>query len=458
MKILSGMDQIRQLPDYQQRRYERFYHAQSRFRVLPLFADVSLIITFTGTLLLLLGLALSSTGPGVTTAHLVYTAILAGLIVAHRITRLRRASPLIVYLVFIHMALFSYLAYILAEAALAPLVGLFLFISSVGIITLSMVHTISILLINLALLVTATTLAVPAADFGSALTSVLSNWLVLMCILIAPLSAVFFRLFLRNLLALQFLLKGRNRLLSRTLRTLEITEDRLVQEQKHQALSHMAKGLLHEIMNPLNCASQAVDFASTINRDSELTEALSDAALHQKRIADIVSDLIVFSRPEPDHSLAQADLRSLLETALRLCKHQLRGIEIHLTIPTNTLVACYSSALTQVFVNLLLNAATALSQDDQLIPQRIDIQATQKAGSLEVSIRDSGHGIAPEDIKRLADPFYSTNNTPDNLGLGLSICQTIMRHHRGQMNIHSEPGEWTEVTLTLPRLVPLPSG
>lgn len=450
MTLLSGMDQIRQLPAYRQRRFERFYRCQSRFRVLPLFADVSLAITFIGTLLLLLGLALAPQGSGVTGTHLMYTAILAGLIAAHRFSRLRRASPLIVYLVFLHMAMFSYLAYILAGATLAPIVGLFFFISSVGIITLSMTHTLVILLINLILLVGATALSVPADAFGAALTAVLTNWLILMCLVVAPLSAFFFRLFLRNLLALQFLLKDRNRVLSRTLRTLELTEDRLAQEQKHQALSHMAKGLLHEIMNPLNCASQAVDFAAAINRDPELTEALEDAALHQKRIADIVADLIDFSRPEPEHTLDRADLRSLTETALRFCQHQLRGIEVNLEVPANTSVACYPSALIQVFVNLLLNAASALGKDQRQSPGRIDIRAQVKTNNLEVMIRDSGHGIDPENIKRLTDPFYSTNNTPDNLGLGLSICQTIMRHHQGQMTIASEPGEWTQVTLTLP--------
>ncbi|WP_417538743.1 sensor histidine kinase [Marinobacter sp.] len=449
MTLLSGMDQVRQLPAHQQRRYERFYRSQSRFRVLPLFADVSLGITFIGTLIFLSGLALSPTAPGISGTHLFYTAVLAGLIAAHRFTGLRRASPLIVYLVFFHMALFSYLGYIVTSASLPPIVGLLLFISSVGIITLSIVHTIIILVINLGLLTVATALAVPASDFGSALTAILTNWLVLMCLLIAPVSAHFFRMFLRNLLALQFLLKDRNRTLSRTLHALEITEGRLAQEQKHQALSHMAKGLLHEIMNPLNCASQAVDYASAINRNSDLSEALDDAALHQKRIADIVSDLIDFSRPEPDHGIETADLGALFETALRLCKHQLRGTDVRLGIPANMSVACYPSALTQVFVNLLLNSASALEKGRA--SRRIDITATPKAENLTIGIRDNGHGIAPEDIKRLTDPFYSTNRTPDNLGLGLSICQTIMRHHNGQMEICSEPGEWTEVILTLPQ-------
>lgn len=446
MNLLTGLSQIHQLPAYRQRRFWRFYAHQSRYRVLPLFADVSLTITFIGTLLFLAGQA-----SGVGAAHILYTAILAVLFIAHRTSRLRRASPLIVYLVFAHMAVFSYLGYIASGGALETIIGLFFFLSSVGLITLSLRHTVIILGLNLGALVGATYLAVGPAQLAGALTSVLSNWLILMCLVIAPLSAWFFSLFLKNIMALQFLLRDRNRQLSRTLRTLEATEERLVQEQKHQALSHMAKGLLHEFMNPLNCASQAVDYAAAINRDPDIGEALEDASVHQKRMANIVSDLIDFSRSEPDHNLELANVAELVDRAIRFCRHELRDITVKTSVPQDVSLPCYPSAITQVLVNLLLNAAAALRRDTRATPGQVDIAATVCGNSVTLTVRDNGHGIAPDAIERLTDPFYSTGNTPDNLGLGLSICQTIMRHHRGQMTIRSEPGQWTLVTLTLPR-------
>ena len=449
MKLLSGMDQIRQLPVYRQQRFERFFRTQYRHRVLPLFADVYLAIAFIGTLLFLAGLALSDEGRSILGTYVIYTLILTALIAAHWFTRLRRAAPLVVYLVFINMATFSYLGYIVSGAAIAPVVGLFFFISSVGIITLSLLHTTIILITNLILLVLATAVATEPSAFAGTLIGILTNWLILMCLVVAPLSAWFFSQFLRNLLALQYLLRDRNRQLSRTLETLRSTEQRLAQEQKHQALSHMAKGLLHEIMNPLNCASQALGFASAVNRDPEITDALDDTALHQKRIADIVSDLIQFSRPAPDQNREQADLHALVETATRLCRHQLRGINVRLSIPAEPRLTCYPSALIQVFVNLLLNAAAAIHDTAQRAGT-IDIDASLSSEHVTIEVQDNGMGIAEEDMARLTDPFYSTNDTPDNLGLGLSICQTIMRHHQGAMAISSEPGQWTKVTLTLP--------
>ena len=119
-------------------------------------------------------------------------------------------------------------------------------------------------------------------------------------------------------------------------------------------------------------------------------------------------------------------------------------------IPEAEQIHCYRSALTQVFVNLLLNAASALkaAMGEQ---RRIRIRSVNHGGNTEIQVIDNGHGIDPENIRRLTDPFYSTQRTPDNLGLGLSICQTIMKHHGGTMAIDSEPGAWTAVTLSLPR-------
>lgn len=101
-------------------------------------------------------------------------------------------------------------------------------------------------------------------------------------------------------------------------------------------------------------------------------------------------------------------------------------------------------------MNLLLNSASALTESARQTPE-IVVSATLQGTDVVVVVADNGRGIAPDDIKRLTDPFYSTSDTPDNLGLGLSICQTIMRHHNGSMTIASDPGERTRVTLTLPQ-------
>ena len=450
MKILDGLKQVQQLTPRKQRQFERFYRAQSRFRFLPVFADVSLLITLIGTLAHMMTLATQLGPANVPSGLFVYTTILSCLIVAHRFKAVRFRTPLIMYLVFLNMALFSYLAFIKTGGDLTPTIGLYFFISFLGIVTLSPRHTLIMIAINLAFLYAATWAAVPAADVATKLQEVLLNWLVLMCLVISPLLAVFFRRFVRNILALQFLLRDRNRMLSRTLRTLQVTEENLIQQQKHQALSHMAKGLLHEIMNPVNCSVQALQYAKDINEDPELGEAIDDAAAHQKRIADIVSDLIDFSVPHPEHAKELANLTGLINAATRFTKHKLRGIDLEIDVPETLTVPCYPSALTQVFVNLFLNAASALQSQLDRQPAIIHVSTTRDARTLDITLADNGCGIPEEEIRRLTDPFYSTSDTPENLGLGLSICQTILRHHGGTLSISSALGQWTRVTLALP--------
>lgn len=452
MNLFNGLEQIRQLPPEKQRQFERFFNAQSRFRFLPVFADVSLLLTLIGTLALILMLSADSGLADVPVLNFAYLAILGSLIVAHRFKAVRYRTPLIMYLVFFNMAIFSYLAFIDQGGNVIPIIGLHFFLSFVGIVTLSLFHTGVMIACNLCLLFLASWLAAlgDSRTADAIVEAVLLNWLVLMSLVVAPLSAVFFNRFVRNILALQYLLRDRNQLLTRTFHALKTTEEQLIQQQKHQALSHMAKGLLHEIMNPVNCSIQALNYARDINEDPEVSEAIDDAALHQSRIANIVSDLIEFSMPHPESIRETVPLAELIHTAARFCSNRLRGVDLQVQIPESLTVSCYPSALTQVFVNLFLNSASALQSSSGQTNGIIEVTALPQGRTLAIVVKDNGCGIAKENLRRLADPFYSTSESGENLGLGLSICQTIMRHHDGGMAIDSDPGHWTRVTLTLP--------
>lgn len=452
MKLFNGLQQIQQLPARKQRQFERYFKAHTRFRFLPKFADLSLLFVLIGTVAHILMRSADVGLANLPVLNFVYLAVVGSFLVAHRFKAIRHRPPLIMYLVFVNMAIFSYLGFITSNGSVLPLIGLHFFLSFVGLVTLSLFHTLTMIGINLALLFLCSWVAAmgsgPAAD--AIIETVLLNWLVLMCLVIAPLSANFFNRFIRNILALQYLLRDRNRLLTRTFRTLKVTEEQLIQQQKHQALSHMAKGLLHEIMNPVNCSVQALQYARDISEDPEITEAIDDATLHQNRIANIVSDLIEFSVPHPEHTKEPAQLAELIQTAARFCSNKLRGIELRVSVPDGMTLPCYPSALTQVFVNLLLNAASAIQRQTSEEFGLIQISATQGPKEWVIEITDNGCGIEADQLRKLADPFYSTSESGENLGLGLSICQTILRHHDGRLDISSEPGHWTRVSLHLP--------
>ncbi len=442
MKILDGLEQISQLDEQQKQDFEIYCKDKLQNHLLPVFADLSLCMTLGGTLLLLT-INLLQNSAAVHFLNYVYIAILLAIAAAHFNTNIRREAPLLVYCLFFTLSLFSYLHYASIGGGKAPIFGLFFYLSSLGFITLSLFHTTVIHCINLLFLVVTTLLITGVEGLSSALLAIFSDWFFVMCLFIAPISAVFNRWFFRNIVALQFMLQEKNTLLNKTLASLKATEAIVVKQQRHEALSHMAKGILHEIMNPVNCSTQAINYAKRINQNTELAEALDDAMLNQQRIANIVSDLRAYSSPESEGQRSKLDLAPLIEQSLKFCRNELRSIEVNSLVEEGTFVQGSVSELQQVLVNLLLNAASASAS-------QITISYSSDSEHVYLIVGDDGVGIDGDKIKHLTDPFYSTHDDGNKMGLGLSICQTIMRHHQGDINFSSAPGKGAQVILSFP--------
>lgn len=451
MNIFEGIKKVRQLSPKKQARFDRYFAVQSRYKLLPLFADFSLFISVSSAIIFISILAQQANGfNNIHILNYVYAGIIAVLAIAHRTTKLRLTSPLIVYLMFSTMALFAYLHYISVGGGLKPLFGLQFFISSIGFLTFSLFHTLVILGVNFLLLYAATSVIAGPRDVLEMLIPLATNWFTLMCLVVAPISAVFCRWFFKNSFALQFMLNDTNKRLATTIRTLNNTENKLIQQQKHQALSHMAAGLLHEIINPVNSTTQALNYAKTINQDDEIREVLNDAIAQQSRVTTIVNDLKSFSSPKAEQNFEVKNFNLLVSQAMRLCQSILKDVKIVNALPEELSIPCYPSSTIQVLVNLFNNSASAFHTINSTQPQ-IELSCQQTPSSYLISIKDNGQGIKENDLKRLTDPFFSTSNAPDRLGLGLSICQTIMRHHDGKMLVSSELHSWTQVVLEFPK-------
>lgn len=449
MNLLTGNSDLKKLSIEKQEKFEIFYQSQVNHKLLPIFSDLSLLSIVVGVIFYMTSL-LQQDFWAIHPLNYVYCALLALLGVVHRVGIIRRAAPLMVYMIFSVLSIFSYLNFLAVGGGLLPIFGVFFFLSSLGFITASIKHTLIILSINLILLSAASAMIYSADQWFSEILNIVTNWFVFMCMLIAPASALFSRWLYRNLYAMQFLFADRNALLQETFKTLKSTEEQLIYQQKHQVLNHMAKGLLHEIINPLNSSMQALGYIkSKNNKDPDVTEALDEAIMHQQRIADIVVDLRNYARPEGGLATEPVHLCTLVEKSIKFCHQELNaeGVDVQLQIEHKQMIHCHPSSLTQVFVNLLLNACSALKQKDSGV---IWISSVAKPDKLTILIKDNGKGIESDDLKRLIEPFYSDNAAPDKLGLGLSICQTIMRHHGGSISIDSAAGKWTEISLTFP--------
>jgi two-component system sensor histidine kinase PhcS len=251
-------------------------------------------------------------------------------------------------------------------------------------------------------------------------------------------------------------LADKNVLLEGTNRNLAEIKGQMLQQEKMAALGTLAAGLLHEVNNPVNFCMMAIDLAvedPAARASPLLMECLADAKQGMQRVQYIVSDLKTFAyrKSDADYENAQFLFERALDAAVRLVGHELKGVKVLRELDADTLVRGDEAALIGVLINLLSNAAMAMRKGAVDEPC-IDISATVDGDRLRVAVRDNGPGIPEEHISRVFEPFFTTREVGQGLGLGLSICYSVIQRHGGLLAAESEPGAWTRFTFDLPRI------
>ncbi len=259
-----------------------------------------------------------------------------------------------------------------------------------------------------------------------------------------------------NLFQLKAELADKNAQLEANNRSLAEIKGQMLQQEKMAALGTLAAGLLHEVNNPVNFCMMAIDVAleEPAAKSSEvLLECLTDAKSGMQRVQYIVSDLKTFAyrKSGTDHESAQFLFERALESSVRLVGHEIKGIKVNRHLQPDTLVRGDEAAIIGVLINLLSNAALAMRKGATSAPT-IDVYAEARGDRLKVTVRDNGPGIAPENIGRVFEPFFTTREVGQGLGLGLSICYSVIQRHGGLLAAESVPGEWTRFTFDLPRV------
>ena len=171
-----------------------------------------------------------------------------------------------------------------------------------------------------------------------------------------------------------------------------------------------------------------------------------------QRIAKTVRDLLTFTRPKP-LSTDFFDLRPVVESALALVRPLVLGSRIVVEHQASTepcRVCGDRDHLEQVFTNLLTNAAQAIRGDGRVVVTTSVLPDER----VEVVVRDTGIGIAPEHIERIFDPFFTTKPPGSGTGLGLSLAYAIIRDHGGTIDASSTPGVGSEFRVTLSPAAP----
>jgi signal transduction histidine kinase len=260
---------------------------------------------------------------------------------------------------------------------------------------------------------------------------------------------------------------------------LKRTQAQLIHQEKMGSLGRLVAGIAHELNNPINFVYGNVDFLAQYMRDllalcdiydrAELpadTRRLAEAHKRSieydflrkdadklirsiragaERTATIVRDLKTFSHAGSG-AMQPADVIAGLETTLNLIQPLLKNrIVVHREFEPLPQILCQAGHLNQVFMNILTNAAQAISGEGH-----IWIRAQQTGAAVRISIRDSGPGIAAEVLPKIFEPFFTTKDVGLGTGLGLAISVGIVKAHGGAIEVESPPGQGATFHVVLP--------
>jgi two-component system sensor histidine kinase PhcS len=255
-----------------------------------------------------------------------------------------------------------------------------------------------------------------------------------------------------QLFELQHEVSEKNTLLQDTNQNLAQIKGHMIQQEKMAALGTLSAGLLHEVNNPVNYSMMALNMAlidPAVETSADLKESLTDAKEGMQRVQNIVSDLKTFAYQKPGEDSNRVFLlEKAVNSAERLTGYELKGIAIDVELPLDTHVRGDEPALIGVLINLFSNAALAMRNAQREDP-RITVKGHSEAGRLHVAVRDNGTGIKPENLTRVFEPFFTTRDVGQGLGLGLSVSYAIIQRHGGELRVTSEEGAWTEFSFDL---------
>jgi len=224
-------------------------------------------------------------------------------------------------------------------------------------------------------------------------------------------------------------------------------ESQLSEFEKYASLAQLALGAAHEINNPLLGILSHLELEWRDANEETRTE-IEQCIEGAKRISSAVRGLLNYARPGP-LMLSKVNLHHLTAETLKFLEHQpmFRQIELQNCIPQDLpSISADANQLSQILMNLLLNAAQATSPGGKIA---ILADKVKFAELIELRVRDTGSGIPADILPHVFEPFFTTKRGKGT-GLGLSITQSYVRSHGGEIQVESIPGAGTTVRVTLP--------
>ncbi len=232
-------------------------------------------------------------------------------------------------------------------------------------------------------------------------------------------------------------------------------QNELIHIERITSLGKLSSSVAHEINNPLSgiltytklIAKRLNNMDTDPEKVKSLLKYLTVIENETKRCGDIVKGLLDFSRKDQEN-FKNRHLHRILKEAYDLMAHQMRIADVHFYTEfeaANDLVFCNDNQIKQVCVALLVNASEAVTQNGEITMKT----SNPDDEHIRLDIADNGVGIAPEDISRIFQPFYSSKQKASGIGLGLAIVHGIVQSHKGKIEVRSEPGKGTIMSVIL---------
>lgn len=232
--------------------------------------------------------------------------------------------------------------------------------------------------------------------------------------------------------------------LDHNLKALEKANQDKAKLERLSALGEMAMTVAHETKNPLNSIRLAASYLKKNFHGEILTEFLSIIEEEVKRLNDITSNFLGFSRPAP-LKLKMGNINGVIKPAVQLIRQEAtdRNIEVILLTDEKLPPVYYDfSRIKQAVLNLLINAIDVSKAGDTITV------TTELNSHIEISVEDTGPGLDREELEKVFKPFYTTKTRGS--GLGLAIVDRVVKEHNGELDVDSVPGKGTKFTIKLP--------
>ncbi len=289
-------------------------------------------------------------------------------------------------------------------------------------------------------------------------------------------------------------LQGKNEQLESVLADLQRAQDQIVMREKLAALGELTAGVAHEIRNPLNFVKNFSEVSEELleelretldevgeNLDDEHKGLIDDISgdlisnlerirSHGERANRIVHDMLMMGRGSGESQ--PTDLNGLLDEYAKLAYHSARATDPNFQLdlrhdldPSVGEVDVIPQDLGRVFLNMVGNAChateerRAASEETRAGGERymptLWLASRRREEDIEIRIKDNGSGIPDDIVESIFNPFFTTKPTGQGTGLGLAMSSDIVREHGGTIKVETEPGEFTEMILTIPLVPPV---